>query len=256
MLSLDKEQLASQVRVALIPLLVLHTALWVGINADTEKATSRLGNLFYLANQPRHYRAFTEGYYYSVIRQDNYPRAVLFFQEAIALFPKTAEVPSHYYKYLGDALVRNNQYQEGITAFSQAYDQNKDLAPASADWPFYYFWAEALVKRGEDLYRSGEVGAADAVWREAVARCSQLITLKPEAEFYQLLGRTLQALGQHSQAAEIYRQALVFAEDNNIRRTLKKDLADAIERTAGASAVPQQADPFTEIKPAEESTSR
>lgn len=96
------------VRWAILPAMIWHTTLWIGINHDPGRGLERLGNLLYhTPNQPLHYRAFVRGHYYLNLRDDP-AEAARHFREALELVrpDPTYDFLSHYRRFLDGATAR------------------------------------------------------------------------------------------------------------------------------------------------------
>lgn len=117
-----------QIGLAVVPIMALRTGLWIGINADADRAVLRLGNLLYhTPNQALHYRKFTEGYYYLNVLNDP-ARAVPYLRSALAQAPPDTFAVGRMYKkrylgFLATALVATEQYAEAIATSRQAIDR-------------------------------------------------------------------------------------------------------------------------------------
>lgn len=230
----------AQIRLTVLPLMALHTALWLGINAHSERAITRLGNLLQYSNQTHHYQAFSRGHYYLDVRK-NPDQAIPYFREAIALAsPDTSENVRRYAKTLGKALTTAGHGGEAVAIFEQTYARQKNPFLYQYDLDFHYYWARASLQWGEEQYqqrkvvraesiwkegiehylelgtqyeRQGDHATATALWQEAVAHSQKLLSLHPTASLYHQAGRGFQALGHYDEAIESYRQSAALAQD-------------------------------------------
>ena len=75
----QRRHLYRQVRLVAVPIVGLHTALWIGINGDSGRALARMENLLEVANQPDHYRHFSQGYHYFSLGEGYEQKAVFIF---------------------------------------------------------------------------------------------------------------------------------------------------------------------------------
>jgi tetratricopeptide (TPR) repeat protein len=123
-----------QIRIAILPIMIVHMGLFIGVNASAQRSVERLGNLLlHTPNQPRHYQAFTRGHYYLNIRQDQYEKAVFHLRQALASAPPTnIERRQQYARYLANALLNigvRQQEQGDLTAAIAAYEEAIQLKP-------------------------------------------------------------------------------------------------------------------------------
>jgi len=128
--------------------MALHTGLWIGINADADRAVLRLGNLLYhTPNQALHYRKFTQGYYYLNVLNDP-ARAVPYLHSALAQAPPDTFAVGRMYKkrylgFLATALVATEHYAEAIATSRQA------IAVDPRDGLLYGVLGTALISAGD-----------------------------------------------------------------------------------------------------------
>lgn len=238
----SRAQNIRQVRLVVLPMLALHTALWLGINISHERAVDRLGNLLLYTNQADHYRAFARGHYYLSISQGDYVQAVRSFEEAIALAPPSEpEVVERYYKYLGKALVLGNKYGAAVDAFTRAYGRQQHPLVYTSDKEFFRNWIWASVKYSEELGRRGEPGQAGTLLADAAKRCKQLLAVEPQADLWHLLGEIYIALNQPDQAADAFQQSLKIERDPAKRSVINNSLSgvlQALGKQEGAAVAP------------------
>jgi len=197
------ENFFRQVRWAVLPLMVWHTALWIGINSSPERGTDRLGNLLkYYPNQALHYQYFTLGHYYLNIRRDDDRQAARFFREALSHTPAEAtDAIKRYRDYLSKSLValglehfNRDQYEQAAAAYQEAIQL--DNSP------------KAHYNLGLLFDKQGQYEQAIRAYREA-------IRVKPDSpKAYYNLGLLYQKQGLYQQAAEAYRQAIRFGPDS------------------------------------------
>jgi tetratricopeptide (TPR) repeat protein len=230
----------AQLRCAVLPLVALHTALWVGINAHSGRAIARLGNLLQYSNQTVHYQAYNRGHYYLDI-QKNPEQAIACFREAVALAPPdTSEYVLRYTKSLGKALTTAGRGAEAVAFFEQAYARQPKSLLYRYDLDIHYYWALAVLQLGEAQYqqgdrlraeatwrkglerylelgaqyeRQGDLGTAAALWQEAIAHSQKILSILPAAAIYHQAGRGFQALGRYDEAIASYRQSIGLAQN-------------------------------------------
>ena len=191
-------------RWAVLPLMILHTALWIGINSSPDRAVDRLGNLLhYTPNQGLHYRAFTLGHYYLNIRKDDYSRAVHYFRKALDHAPvDDPDNINHYRQFLATALVKWGKEQSAEGEFSQAiaaYQEAIRLQPDS--WVAHYRLGTEYLRR-EQL-------------QEGARALERAIRLQPNSsEIYSNLGIVYHKLGREQESVETFKKAIQLEPDN------------------------------------------
>lgn len=124
-----------------IPVMALHTLLWIGVNADTGRATLRLEQLLLGdTNQSTHYRYWTLGYNYLEQDDTRALEAAEAFARAIANAPaEELNTPGtrtfSYRKFYAGALARSGRNGEALRAIRdvylrqrQPYDEANDIA--------------------------------------------------------------------------------------------------------------------------------
>tara|TARA_Y100001934_G_scaffold24940_1_gene27615 strand:+ start:583 stop:1545 length:963 start_codon:yes stop_codon:yes gene_type:complete len=214
--------------------MVLHTALWIGVNNDSRRATDRLGNLLkYTPNQALHYQHFTLGHYYIAIQRDDARQAVYHFREALRHTPPTDIEPIARYKtYLGNALIAlgidyedSGQNQRAIEAYQEAI-QLSNSAKA-------YYNLAILYDEGGQRERAIEA------YRQTV----QIRPNYPEAHYnlgiiYQQQGQILQAVEAYQKAIDLrpnfpeaYRNLAIAHSDRRQYQQAIEVLREAIRRT-------------------------
>lgn len=185
----DRVTQAHQMCLAVLPLMCLHTALWIGINTSATRAIDRLGNLLPSANQPLHYRQFALGHYYLNIRSDPVS-AIPYFRAALAQAPPAGQdsegrYGSRYRKFLGQSLVRSGDYREGTAVLAEALSRQKSPLGDENDTLFYLSWVLGTLKLGEEQDAQGDRSGAEQLWEVAIARCQAALAgqqpLKPDA---------------------------------------------------------------------------
>ena len=67
--TLPKAAAGRLLRWSVLPIALLHTVLWIGINADQQRALNRLGNLLQRSGYALHAQAFALGHYHLNLRQ-------------------------------------------------------------------------------------------------------------------------------------------------------------------------------------------
>lgn len=160
-----------QVRWGVLPILFVHSALWIGINHDVARAHERLGNLLkYYPNQPLHYQQYTLGHYYLNIVKKDFPRAAQHLQRAIDHTAKSDSTRlNRYEKNLGVALYYAGQYEEAMAAFASAFGRQRALLAYQTDMAFHRIWLATM----QDAARANK-DRREALLQKAVVHIHQL----------------------------------------------------------------------------------
>lgn len=204
----------SRAVVAIVPVMALHTALWIGINSDPDKALARLGNLVKVTNQGPHYTAFTQGFYYQSLKQDEPLKAVNFFREAIFLTPAwDHKTKARYSKRMGQSLVEAGLFEEAAVAFERGFSQQSRPVISNQDAKDQRLWAIAALFVGEAYAEQGERDRAEEVWSAASMRLSEVVKTAPSSLVYRTLGKLHHKAGQQSKALSYYRLSLELESD-------------------------------------------
>ncbi len=212
LLMTDREGLLRKVRWSVLPLMVLHTALWLGINNDPARAMERLGNLLqYTPNQALHYQHFVRGHYHLNVRQDSPALAAVHLRKAIAATADSDVVTlRRYEKYLGQALVMAGDFGGAMDHFDQAFTGQDRPVEVQSDLTFHDLWITAMIEGGYEDATGGAHGTAEQKWRQAADHAQQIIAIQPSVSLFRLLGRALQATGQPEAARAAYRKSLAL----------------------------------------------
>ncbi|MDP6174770.1 MAG: tetratricopeptide repeat protein, partial [Rhodospirillales bacterium] len=210
--ALDAKRLFPIIRVFIIPITALHTALWIGINHNPQRGLDRLGNLLYhTPNQPVHYQHFTRGHYLLNIRRAGYDQAADAFRQALAHRPANdPQATARYFKFLGTALTQSGHYRQAATSFDSAYAAQSDSLTFAADADFHYYWALACGALAE-THRG--TPAAQQWWQQAATQARRSVHIEAFYDNNLLLAQTLEALGQFADAIYYYRASLALRED-------------------------------------------
>ncbi len=238
---------AARAAAAIVPVMGMHTALWVGINCDPEKALERLGNLVTVTNQGPHYTAFTQGFYYQSHRKEPL-MAASFFQEAIALTPTSDQKRKvRYYKHLGQVLIEAGLYEEAAAAFESAFSKQSQPIILNQDVKNQSLWAVAALQVGEAYAEQGEYERALKVWNAASDRLSEVVKTFPSGPVYRLLGKLHHEAGRQEKAVSSYRLSLELENDPDEQYKTFIFLAEAHQgEPAGTREALEQA---LELKP-------
>ncbi len=213
---------AARAAVMIVPIMGIHTALWIGVNSDPDKALARLGNLVGVTNQAPHYKAFSQGHYYQ--GHLNEPlKAASFFREAIALAPASeTKMKARYSKHLGHALVQAGRYEAAAVIYESAFSRQSDPVLWNQDDVHQRFWAVAALQVGKGYEEQEEEVRALQVWNAASERVSEVVNVAPSGRLYRILGRLHRAAGRFERAADSFRAALELddAPDGRYRTCL------------------------------------
>lgn len=206
-------EILPHLRVVVVPLMALHTGLWIGINASPEKAQRRLGSLVLYTNQSEDYRYFTQGYYDAVIMQRDYSRAAERFQMAV----NTAD-PSElsgegsraytYRKFLASSLARAHRYQEALSLIRQIYSTQTRRFISPNDVALHEDWVMACERQAELATLARDTTAANEYWREALGVMQVLSAHSPGWARHRVTARILSRLGKRREAISLYAEAL------------------------------------------------
>ena len=237
-------QLLRQVRLIAVPIVALHTALWIGINADRDRALARMENLLPEANQPHHYRHFSQGFhYFSLAGHED--RAVYHFLQALSqLGPDEGDFVAksrQYGKLLGCALVKAGRYAEAVEVFDKAFAGQERTFLYEQDLVYFNYRIQALLVQAE----RERVPAGAALKERAIEYGRQVITERPTADTYRLLGAALCGNGEFTAAVEAYRRSIEMQSDPQIVANIYRDLARCLEqagRHVDAAAAKQRAE--------------
>ena len=226
-----REAYFRQVRWSVLPLMTMHTALWVGINHDTARAMDRLGNLLeYTPNQSLNYQYFVQGHYYLNLRQDNPERAEVYLRKAIAHTPvDDSGTLRRYRKYLGQTLVLRGDFVGAIAQFEKAFADQRHPLMQQSDKVFHAAWVTALIEEGL-LQRSRGREAAEALWEEAIGHCRRILAIQPSASLFRLLGRGLLAMEQFDEATAAYYGSIELEGSTKKRASAYMYLAQSLQQ--------------------------
>ncbi|MFT7695307.1 MAG: hypothetical protein ACI8P2_003941 [Candidatus Latescibacterota bacterium] len=220
------------VRWGVLPLMVLHTTLWIGVNAKAERAVKRMGHLLrYTPNLPLHYRAYYQGHYYMNINHQP-ERAANYFRKAIALAPIGEMAPeditfrSRYLRMLGYTLVELGEIEEAIEVFSNAYPPSELPVFGEKSLEFQNRWLMAYLQLGKKYEQLDDTTRATQLWESAVASGRHLMLLHPDASIQRLVAMGLQALGRHTEAITALRNSLQIEKNMELRQKTVRALAE------------------------------
>ena len=228
----NRDHLLRKVRWLVLPLMVLHTGLWVGINHDPVRAKDRLGELLqHSPNQALHYQHFVKALYHLNIRQENPHLAAEELHKAIAETPAgDVVVLRRYQKYLGQALVAAGDYTRADSLFQEAFSRQQRLVVVETDVSFHTIWTTAMIERGKAQAQAGEGSAAEVHWQRAIEHTRKILTIQPSVSQFQLLGMALQATGRPAEAVEAYRQSASMAPNSEDRIPIQVLLAQSLQQ--------------------------
>jgi tetratricopeptide (TPR) repeat protein len=234
----DGEKYLRQVRQAVLPLMAMHTALWIGVNAHPQRAVNRLGNLLQHTNQALHYREFSLGYYHLAIRDDA-RAAVPYYAAAITAAPADDQDPqglrNRYRKHLGHAFTTIGEYGRAVAVLREAFALQPSVRDQN-DLSAYQSLVKSLLGLGAQYHQLGRESEAGELWEEGAARCRQMLERQPEATWYHLYGSALFSLGRYGDAVEAFRQSTSLQPDARMRYPAYLDMAEALHRTGDTAA--------------------
>lgn len=185
---------------------LLHTLLWLGINADTEMAAMRFSRLLDrapLTSPARAYAWETLGTHYS--EQSRYEISLESFSRAVEADPQN---PRHWGN-VGHQLLTLQRFSQAADAYEKAVAINPGLSPAWNDLGIIYFHSERLEASLEAFVRAVDIEPNNAEFlynlclaynrlgrfKEAVPHCQLAARLKPDSEdaCFQLLAAYLKS---------------------------------------------------------------
>ena len=197
-----------------LPILLLHTALWIGINADKERAVARVGDtLEHWPNQPLHFQYYYRGYYQLEICGEPL-QAIPLFARAAELAPPNLIGPdrityrSSYLRLLGYAQAEAGLLPEAIATFAAAYPPDALPVFSQTDSAFHYRWVMAYLALAQERAALGEKLAARDLRQRAVAYSRHQLKVTPNAHLHYALAIGLEQLGRQSEAKAALRAGL------------------------------------------------
>ena len=225
LLQADREAHMRQIRLVVIPLMCLHTALWIGINADEGRGEARLQNLLRFGpNQPVHYQEFTQGYYLLNIKHGDYPRAVRHLQAAIEGYHgDDANVPERYTRFLAQALQLSGRDAEAAELFARIYADVGEIY--ERDLSLWRIWLFCLYRMG---LQEIDPARARRTWEQAVALCDGIEAFDVGPAMSHVKGVALFELGQFGRAIVALRRSVESEQDATQRYVTSIDLARAL----------------------------
>lgn len=205
-------------RWTVVPLMSCHTLLWIGINADKDRALTRLENLLQYANLPPHYRNWTLGYYYTNVLNQHYDKAVYYFTKAVAAAPvdQLADPdsrPYSYRKFLAIALARNGQFQASVEEARAIYAEQSEPMQDINDLAVQEEYGKSLLKLAQRADDEGDSLAALAYWRESLAPLKIVSYETEDPLTFWNLSAAHRRLGNHVQSIEDFRRSLGMSKD-------------------------------------------
>jgi len=228
-LSLEQTSPASTraLRWGALPILLIHAALFIGTNANKERAIERVDHLLeYGPNQPLHFQYYYRGYYQLEVRSDP-QQAIAFFARAAELAPPNQIGPdqityrSSYLRLLGYAQASAGHLREAITTFATAYPPGELPVFSDRDDDFHYRWVVAYLELGRERLAHGDTKRATNLWQRAIAYSRHQLKITPAPRLQYALALSLDQLGRPREAAEALRAALAMdIRDPALRTTI------------------------------------
>lgn len=187
-----------------IPVMAVHTLLWVGINADAVRTDLRLHNLLQGdANLPNHYRAWILGCYYlehgrAEDAVDAFANAVAQAPEELLNTPGTREFS--YRKFYAGALSRARRDQQALIEFRHLYALQTEPYAEASDVAAHGDWARAAWRMAESTTASGDSAQAAPLWNEARLALTRLASWQDTPASHHDLATVLFRLGRHDES--------------------------------------------------------
>ncbi|MDP6019023.1 MAG: tetratricopeptide repeat protein, partial [Candidatus Latescibacteria bacterium] len=199
----DHRSVLRQVRWIVLPVMLLHTGLWIGINHNPDRAVERLGNLLrYTPNQPLHYQHFVRGHYLLNVHENSADSAAATFRLALDETPPDDLINQRRYrKNLAQALVAAQRYDEAISWFDLAYAGQRQLVAASTDLAFHAGWIGALIERARNRQGAGADAFTDL--EQAIRKARSVVATHGSTRISTLLGRALHLAGRPQEAIDV-----------------------------------------------------
>jgi tetratricopeptide (TPR) repeat protein len=191
-----------------VPVMVLHTLLWIGVNASSERSAQRLENLLLGdTNQATHYRNWALGFHYLEQTEGRLTDAAAAFERALASAPvELLNTPGtrefSYRKFYGGTLVLLNRDAEALPYIREAYRLQPEPYAESSDITFHSDWSHAAFRLGEAANARGDTAEARALWQESRMALERLVEWTDSPRVHHDLAVALRRLGHHEEAIE------------------------------------------------------
>ncbi len=245
----DNKRAWQQVRWGILPILIMHSALWIGTNHHVERANARLGNLLkYYPNQPLHYQQYTLGHYYLNIAKKDFSQAASHFRQAIQhTSASDIERLNRYEKNLGAALYHAGQYEESIATFASVFTRQGALLAYQTDMAFHRVWLAAILAEANAAQRDSARRAV--LVRQAFAHDHRLQSIQVQR------AQLLQRAGDYAEAEKILTEMAKQRPDDaevfynlGVLKAIEKDFAAAVAAYRKAIELdPQNASFYTRL---------
>jgi tetratricopeptide (TPR) repeat protein len=204
----------------ILPVMILHTALWIGVNASQQRSVSRLEQLLLGdTNQATHYRLWVLGYYY--MTQDGDDRdaeAADAFAKAMSRAPaEELNTPDtrafSYRKYYANALAALGRDAEAVGVIRDVYQRQRQPYIDDDDIILHTTWAHSAHNLAEVAAIRGDSVAARRHWRSARLALERLANWQDSVEIHHDLGVVLHSLGHHELAIAEYYLGIESGQD-------------------------------------------
>ena len=200
-----------------IPVMVLHTLLWIGINASPTRVAQRLEQLLLGdTNQSTHYRAWTLGYHYLNLQRNSDAAEAL--AVAVAHAPSDAlngqgTRESTYRKFYAGALARSGHRTEALEILRDAYQHQPQPYVGANDIALHWDWARAAFDLTEEAAVMADSATAQRLWNESRSALEWLAEWDDSPDRHQGLATVLDRLGRSDEAI-VQRYQAIQPEQN------------------------------------------
>ena len=189
---------------SILPVMVLHTLLWIGVNASPARATQRLEQLLLGdTNQSTHYRAWTLGYFY-LEHGECCASATAAFAEAVTHAPAEIDTPGtrefSYRKYFASALARSGRRGEALEMIRDIYHRQPNPHAGADDVTLHWDWALTSFRLAEEAAAMADNASARQLWTESRIALERLASWEDSPGSHEDLATVLDRLGYHSEA--------------------------------------------------------
>ncbi|MEE2657307.1 MAG: hypothetical protein VX733_02305 [Candidatus Latescibacterota bacterium] len=202
-----------------LPIMIVHSGLWVGVNASEPRATARLEHLLHgPANQILHYKQWTLAYYYMEVEGSRFSEAARALATAIAVAPPDelntpGERAFSYRKFYAIALARSGRHAEALPVIREIYQLQKDPYLNRNDLAVHQEWSKIAFIFAEDAAAHGDSAAARALWEESRVALTRVAEWMNQREPYVDLAVVQGRLGRHEEALRSRARGLDPTED-------------------------------------------
>jgi tetratricopeptide (TPR) repeat protein len=223
----------------IVPLMTVHTFLWIGVNADAGRTHDRLESLLWAdTNQREDYRWWARGYFYLEQAEGRASDAVDAFTRAIAhAQPDRLDIPGtrefSYRQFLAGALARAARDSEALATIRGIREVNPDPVGDADDIAVYWDWARLAYRAAELAAVRADSARASGLWHESAHALERLVAWEKSRQSHHDYAVVLRRLGRHRDALDQLFLGLppatrfdeLLAAGDNYRQSGRPDLA-------------------------------